>query len=187
MSTDNRSLPHKAGMARRFARTCVRFARAERGATAVEFGLVAAPYIALLIAILQVALVMIAQEVLQTATMQAARLIETGQAQTGGMSSAQFKQQICNNASSMFTCSGIYVNVQTFSSFSSISTPSPNQSGTLNTSSFGYSPGADGDIEVVQVYYEWPVFPAPLGFNLGNINGNHLLLVATAAFRNEPF
>ena len=52
-----------------------------RGATAVEFALVAAPFFALLIAILQTALIFLAQQVLQTATTEAARLVMTGQAQ----------------------------------------------------------------------------------------------------------
>jgi hypothetical protein len=31
------------------------------------------------------------------------------------------------------------------------------------------------------------VFTAPLGFNLSNLAGSNRLLMATAAFRNEPF
>ncbi len=62
-----------------------RFARAEDGATAVEFALVATPFVALLIAILETALVFFAQQVLQTAATQSARLIMTGQAQTANM------------------------------------------------------------------------------------------------------
>jgi Flp pilus assembly protein TadG len=167
--------------------TFARFFRETRAATAVEFGMVAAPFLALLICILQLAVVMIAQEVLQTATNQAARLIMTGQAQTSNMTSSQFQQQVCTNATPLFTCSGIYVNVQTFSTFSSVSMTNPDQSGTFNSSNLGYSPGGDGDIEVVQVFYEWPVVLGPLGFNLSNMSGDKLLLVATAAFRNEPY
>jgi Flp pilus assembly protein TadG len=175
------------GIGRRFVATVVEFVRATQAATAVEFAFVAAPFIALLIAILELALVMIAQEVLQTATNQAARLIQTGQAQNSNMTASQFQQQVCNNASTLFTCSGIYVNVQTQSSFSSVSMTNPDQSGTFNSAKLGYSPGGSGDIEVVQVFYQWPVFPAPLGFNLSNMSNGKLLLVATAAFQNEPY
>ena len=49
------------------------------------------------------------------------------------------------------------------------------------------SPGNGGDIVVVRAYYEWPVFVRLLGNDLSTLsNGTHLL-VATAAFRNEPF
>ena len=40
---------------------------------------------------------------------------------------------------------------------------------------------------VVRAYYEWPTFVTGLGNNLGNMPDGNRLLVATAAFRNEPF
>jgi Flp pilus assembly protein TadG len=164
-----------------------RFTLAQCGATAVEFAILAPPFIAILVAILQIAVVLIAQQVLQTATEQSARLIMTGQAQTGGMSAGQFQQQVCNQATALFNCSGLYVNVQTFSTFSSVSTTNPVSNGQMNTNLLQYSPGGNGDIVVVQTYYQWPLVLGPLGFNLGNMNGNALLLVGSAAFRNEPF
>ena len=156
------------------------------GATAVEFAIVAPAFIALLFAIMQTALVFFAQQVLQTATTQASRLIMTGQAQAGNYTATQFKQAICTNATSLFTCSNIYVNVQTFSSFSSVSMLNPISGGKFSGSGMSYSPGGSGDIEVVQVFYPWPVWPGPLGFSIANTSGNTNVLVATAAFRNEP-
>lgn len=163
-----------------------RFIQTESGATAVEFALVAPPFLALLYAILQTTLVFFAQQVLQTATMQAARLIMTGQAQAGNYTASQFQQAVCANATTLFNCSGIYVNVQTFSSFSSVTMLNPVSNGTFSSSGMSYSPGGTGDIEVVQVFYQWPVWPGPLGFSLANASGNTNVLVATAAFRNEP-
>ncbi|HTT84243.1 MAG TPA: TadE/TadG family type IV pilus assembly protein, partial [Rhizomicrobium sp.] len=87
------------------AKSIVRFVRARQAATAVEFGLIAAPFLALLIAILQTGVVLLAQQVLQTATEQSARLIMTGQAQTSGWSASQFQQQVCNHATALFNCS----------------------------------------------------------------------------------
>jgi Flp pilus assembly protein TadG len=158
-----------------------------RGATAVEFALVAAPFIALLIAILETCLVFLAQEVLQTATSQAARLIMTGQAQNQSMTASQFKQQVCNDAGALFSCSGIYVNVQTSTSFGGMTQPNPLQGGNFNSGSMNYSAGGPGDVVLVQVFYQWPVNLGPLGFDLSNMNGNNRLLVATAVFRNEPY
>jgi Flp pilus assembly protein TadG len=163
------------------------FARATQAATAVEFGLIAAPFIALVLAILQVGVVFIAQQVLQTATNQAARLIMTGQAQTQNMTATQFQQQVCTNATALFNCSALYVNVQTFSSFSNVSMTNPVKNGQFNAGSLQFSPGGSGEIVVAQVFYQWPVFLGPLGFNLSNLNNNQLLLVGTAAFRNEPY
>jgi Flp pilus assembly protein TadG len=162
------------------------FIRREDGSTAVEFAMVAAPFLALLMAIFVTAFVFLTQQVLQTATTQSARLIMTGQAQTQQTTAAQFQQQVCADAG-ILSCANLYVNVQTFSSFSTVSPLNPVQSGNFNSATMSYSTGSPGDIMLVQVFYKLPVYAAPLGFNLSNINGNMRLLVATAVFRNEPY
>jgi Flp pilus assembly protein TadG len=164
----------------------LQFQSCRDGSAAIEFGLLALPFITLLVAILETALVFFAQQVLQTASSQSARLIMTGQAQTQGMTGAQFQQAVCANASNMFDCTGLYVNVQTFASFGSIVSTPPLQNGQFNTASMVFKPGNPGDIEVVQVYYNWPVITGLPGLTLAN-NGNNRLLVGTAVFRNEPY
>jgi Flp pilus assembly protein TadG len=165
----------------------LRFALCVRGATAVEFALVAAPFCAMLLAILQTALVFLAQQVLQTATSEAARLVMTGQAQTQKLSAAQFQQDVCGFAAPLFTCASVYVNVQTFTSFSGMTQMSPLQSGQFQSSKMSYSTGGPGDVILLQVFYQWPIVLGPLGFNLSNMNGHNRLLVGTAVFRNEPY
>lgn len=159
--------------------------RAEEGSTAVEFALIALPFIALLVAMIETALVFFAGQVLQAATTEAGRLVMTGQAQ--GMTAAQFQQQVCNHAGGFFTCGDLSVNVQTFTSFASASTVNPIQSGKLNTASFGFNPGKPGQIEVVQVVYPWPLGSDLLGLHLTDVNGGDSLLMATSVFRNEPY
>ncbi len=85
------------------ARRAARFVAESRGVAAIEFGLIAAPFLALVTAILQIGVLFFAEQDLQTATSKAARLIMTGQAQTQGMSSNQFIQQVCN-FDALFTC-----------------------------------------------------------------------------------
>jgi hypothetical protein len=65
--------------------------------------------------------------------------------------------------------------------------PSPLQNGTFNQANMSFSAGGSGDIEVVQVFYQWPLYGTLLGFDFSNLGGGLYLLVATAAFRNEPF
>ena len=79
--------------------------------------------------------------------------------------------------------------MQTYSSFGSISyTPPLDNNGNLVTANMGYSPGGPGDIVVVQLYYQWPIYVSLMNLNhLSNMSGNKRLLVATAAFRNEPY
>ncbi len=177
---------------RRFARLASlrRFARDQGGSSAVEFALILVPFLALMFGIMQTALVFFADQTLETAVADSARLILTGQAQNQGLNATTFKNAVCARVYGLFNCqSGIYVNVQTYSTFGSITyTPPLDSHGNLDTSGFGYNPGGPGDIVVVQLYYQWPIYFTLMDFSsLSNMAGGNRLLVATAAFRNEPY
>lgn len=165
-----------------------RFRRDEKGATAIEFGFIALPFIALMFAIIETAMVFFAGQTMETAVSNSARLIRTGQAQQQGFSQKDFKDQVCAQVMSLFDCAdGLYIDVKTFKTFGEIDLSRPiDGSGNLKKD-FDYEPGHGGDIVVVRAFYEWPVFVKLLGLNLSNMsNGSHLLSSA-AAFRNEPF
>jgi Flp pilus assembly protein TadG len=164
------------------------FVRRQDGGAAVEFSMVAAPFLALLFAILETALIFFAGQTLETAVANSGRLIMTGQAQTQSFDATAFKNAVCAQIVALFNCqSGVYVDVQTFSSFSTVTNTSPiDQSGNF-TPPNNYNPGGPGDIVLVRLFYQWPVYVSLLGLNLSNMNGNNRLLVATAAFRNEPY
>lgn len=165
-----------------------RFIKQQDGAAAVEFALVATPFLALIFAIIETAMVFFAGQSLEAATASAARLILTGQAQNGGFSESDFKTQVCNRVASLFDCSGgIYVDVKTYTNFSSVNTASPVTDGKLDTSNMTFTPGGPGCIVKVAIYYQWPIYVSLLGNNLSNLSGNKRLLVATSVFRNEPF
>jgi Flp pilus assembly protein TadG len=167
-----------------------RFARHQRGAVAVEFGLILLPFLALMFGIMETALVFFADQTLETAAAESARLIMTGQAQNQSLTAATFKNAVCARIYGLFDCqNGVYVNVQTYSSFGSISYSPPLDShNNLVTSNFVYQPGGPGDIVVVQLFYQWPIYVSLMNLNsLSNMSGNKRLLVATAAFRNEPY
>jgi Flp pilus assembly protein TadG len=171
------------------ARVVRRFRKDETGATAVEFGLVAVPFFALMFAILETAIAFFAQQLLEETLSRTARLVRTGQAQQGGYTAASFKTKICDQLTYMFNCtSGLTVDVKTFPNFAAIDMGIPlDANGNLDTNNRNYSPGKGGDIVLVRAYYSWPVFVNRLGNNLVNMpNGTHLL-VASVAFRNEPF
>lgn len=179
-----------AGCCHGLARTGLgrRFLKQQDGAAAVEFALIATPFLGLTFAIIESALVFFAGQTLEAANADAARLIMTGQAQTNGYSAADFKTQVCNRVYGLFSCdSGIYVDVKTYTNFSSVSTASPITSGQLDTSNMGYTPGGPGCIVKVSLYYKWPIYVSLLGNNLSNLTGNYKLLVATSVFRNEPY
>ena len=171
-------------------RTVRRFARREDGIAAVEFGIVALPFFALMFAILETAMVFFASQVLETAVADSSRLIMTGQAQTSNLSATQFKDAVCAKIPALFDCAGgLQIDVKTFSGFSSVSTTKPiDAEGKLQIGTFGYTPGKQGDVVLVRLMYQWPVYTSLLGLDkLSDMSNNKRLIMASAAFRNEPY
>lgn len=170
------------------ARAVRRLAHRQDGSAAVEFGLVAAPFLALTFAIMETAVVFFSGQALETAVADSGRLIMTGQAQTQGFDQAAFKNAVCAKIFGLFDCqNGVYVDVKTFTSFSNVTMNSPLDANGNFVNNFSFSPGGPGNIVVVRLFYQWPVYVSLLGFDLHNMSGGKRLLVATAAFRNEPY
>ena len=165
-------------------------ARDTRGATLVEFAAVSAPFIALLLAIVQTSIVFFAQQALETATEQASRILLTGKAQQGGYSQSQFKQSVCAVLPIPLQCSNLMIDVSTAASFSAANTNRPTITYDKNgnvTNTWSYSPGGARTIVVLKLMYIWPVQMGPLNFNMSNAGNGKRLLVATSVFETEPY
>jgi Flp pilus assembly protein TadG len=169
-------------------RSLRRLRRDLSGASALEFALLAAPFMLLLLAGLQVGLVYFATAALENATAQGARLIRTGQAQSKSFDATSFKNEVCKYLSAPLSCAGLRLDVRRFTNFSSAELTDPLGADGTMKSGFSYDPGAGGDVIVVRAFYEFDL-PAqlPAEISLGNMKGGSRVLIATAAFRNEPF
>jgi Flp pilus assembly protein TadG len=171
-----------------------RFRSNRKGSAAVEFALVAPVFFALLFAILETAIMFFASQVLETITQDAARQIMTGQAQAANYADVNaFKTAVICKAGSIVNvlfpncAGGISVDVKSYPSFSNVTISSQIVAGNFDTSTLSFSLGGSCDIVVARLFYKWPLFVTGLGYNISNLNGNQRLLVATAAFRNEPY
>jgi Flp pilus assembly protein TadG len=175
---------------RNLSASAAAFACAEDGTAALEFAIVAAPFIALVLATIQTALAFFAGQVLESAATDASRIILTGSAQNSNMSQAGFATAVCGKIQALFNCSKLMIDVQTASSFSAANASMPSltfdSSGNVSNS-WQFNPGNPGDIVILRVMYQWPVFLGPLGLSLSNESNGNLLLMATAAFKNEPY
>jgi Flp pilus assembly protein TadG len=165
-----------------------RFIRNKKGTSAIEFSFVIFPFMALLFAIVETGIVFLANQALETAASDSARLILTGQAQNGNMDQAAFKTAVCNNIHGLFDCAnGVYVDVRSFPNFSSIALPAPVDANGKLVNNFVYQPGGENQIVVVRLLYQFPIYVSLWNPGLINMAGNKRLIVATAAFRNEPY
>lgn len=171
------------------------FLRDTRGATAVEIGLLALPFFAIIGAILETSMVFLAGQLLDSGVQDVSRLIRTGQAQAAGQNLEKFRTTLCTQLLGLFDCKALHIEVQTFNSFSvaNISPPIDPKCTDKATCEWKadrpetYTGGAGSTIMVVQVYYKWPVILNFGGLNLANIPTGERVLGAAAVFRNEPF
>ena len=174
--------------ARLFRSTGKRLVRQQDGSAAVEFAMVAAPFIAVLFAIVETSIVFFASQTLEAAAADSARLVMTGQADAQGFDAAKFKAAVCAKVYAIFDCSGaMLVDVRTFNNFSSVDTGKPvDAQGNVNLTA-QYQAGGPGDIVLVRLLYQYPVWVNLFGFGLANVSGGKHLMIATSAFRNEPY
>lgn len=178
-----------------------RFHRSRRASAAVEFALVAPMFFGLLFAIIETAVVFFASQVLETLTQDSARVIATGQSQSGlitgcastGCTQGQFQAYVCTQTPSFFNsnnCGGLYIDVESCpsaSGFSCVAFNSQIASNGTFINNMQYNPGGPGYIVVVKMFYQWPLFLTSLGYNIANLSGSMRLLTATAVFKNEPY
>lgn len=164
--------------------------RDRRGTTVIEFAFVAGPFMALMIAILQVSLTFFAQQNLETTAEKSVRQLLTGQAQSAGMTQSEFKALVCSKLSSFMKCANVIVDVQVAAKFSSANIGSPTLSYDANgniDNAWVYKPGIPGEITVARIMYVWDVSKGPLGFDISTMSRSKRLLISTSVFKTEPY
>ena len=163
-----------------------RFKSSEDGATAVEFGLVAFPFFFLLTAIIEASLFFFAGQMLESAVDRVGRQIRTGQLDAS-TTETQMKAAVCSEASVLFDCSVLLVDVKTAATFSGLGDPPEPTSGVLDPADFSYSSPGSEKIMRVTVTYEWPVFSNYVASRLAKLNSGNALLTAMSVFKTEPY
>ena len=180
-------------MLSRIVKSSRRYKSSENGATAIEFGMVAFPFFALLGVIIETGSMMFTEYGLQSAVQEAARQARTGQAQTGAMTSADFKTLICKNASLVANCSsGLTVYANSYTTWAQLAANMPTfgnigvkDDGTPNPTA--YKLGAPTCPSSLVATYDWH-FMMPMMNYMGNIQGGTARrLVGFAMFQTEPY
>ena len=168
-----------------------RWRRDARGVTAIEFAMVAMPFLMLLFGIIGVGLYFFTTFTLENAVEQAARVLRTGQGQEAGMTDVQFKAKVCEFVPGHIDCTNkLKVNVLSFADTANI-TPGAlptclNGDNTL-AGATQYNPGAASEVVVVWICYEWELSSKIPFLDLGNMAGGSRLIQATSVFRTEPY
>ena len=160
-------------------RSLLSLRRNDRGATMLEFSLVAFPIILLLMGTVEIGFIYWGQKELENATGTGARYVRTGQAQQDNWSSGDLKVEICKRTSLLYDCaSKLRVDVVSAASFAAFApvTPLDASGNLLSDASFSYAPGGRNDVVLVRAFYPWTRL----------LGGSHLMRAAVP-IRNEPF
>jgi Flp pilus assembly protein TadG len=179
------------------ARSMQRWRRNESGSTAVEFAMVATPFVLLLFGIISVCLFFFTNFTVENAVWQASRVIRTGQLQQGqgGYSGTNedrkkaFKKALCAKAPAFLECNDkVVVIVQSNANFSGIAEPKCSNNGVMVADSMaGFETGATSAVVLVTVCYPWEFGGKLPFFKMGNLSDGSLLMQASVAFRTEPY
>lgn len=171
------------------------------GATAVEFALVAGPFFALLGAIIQVGLVIWAQQNLDFVFQRAIRGVLTGafqqsnaQGQPAATLLSALRDTMCGTGTGLtpvvFKCSSVKIDLTSTTSFAKGAPTYPIDAATRDWSAgFGtnYACAAPGTIVVATAAVKLPVLFWLLDGDLANFADGSKLLMATSVFRTEPY
>lgn len=178
-----------------------RLLKDKAGASAIEFALLALPFIMVIFASLETFTAFTAEQLFSNATETMARKVRTGEINAANTTKEQFRKAFCDEISIIMTCSAteaktaskLFVDVRSFASFSQIPTSIPRKNGDLDTSNFEFAPGGPTSVTIVRAYYRWEVITdlvRPYITNLrpaGNSMPKDYLMVATSAFRAENY
>lgn len=161
--------------------------RDRRGATAVEFALIAFPFFGLIMGCIELAIVLFAGVSLDLATAKVSRELRTGLA-TKATTSAVFITKVCNEMAWLGSdcTSKLRVDARTFTNFKLV-TQAPDVIVDGKFANMQYTLGGSSQIQLVRVYYTWPMFSPLLKPGFGTLSGGETVLSSIIVFRNEPF
>lgn len=184
----------RAALAGETSAVC-RFGKDKSGGTAVEFAVLAIPFILLVFAIMESAISFAAQQAVANATDDVARQLRTGQIKRS-ISETDLRQRICDDMSVMVQagCPGMVFDLRQFSTFAEAA----NYRFRINNGALQlmngnapdnrrYDPGASTTKNMLRVFYEWPLITDIMRKRLASLSDGNTLLTATAIWQNEPF
>jgi Flp pilus assembly protein TadG len=172
---------------RRRSRLSRSLLRDSGGSAAVEFGMLALPFMLMVFAILEIGLVFVTDSILENATITTGRLVRTGQASALGMTSETFKASLCSRMSifSSDCVNRAQIDVRVIPQFATVP-PDPMDGGAFDEGELTYSNGAPGDLILVRVWYRHTLITTFLSQGLSRLSDGTAMLTAATAFRNEP-
>lgn len=164
------------------------------GATALEFSIIALPFLGIIFGILELALVFFTGSVLTQAISDTGRLVRVGSFQSCG-SETEFKSLVCARMNNLMNCEdNLRVDLVSSASFQTVVMAPPGNSGLdpddpdAEIDDGTYTDTGPAEPVVLRGTFYYPLVLPTFMTRLENLEGSgrHVITVSTA-FRNEPF
>jgi Flp pilus assembly protein TadG len=162
-----------------------RFIGNRKGSTAIEFAILALPFMVLIFAILEIAVMFLVDSGLDAAVHTTVRQVRVGNASAWNL--ATFKSKVCAQLSLSFSCStNLKVRAVVITNMASVSKINPIVNGQLSVTE-SFNVGGTGDYVLVQAFLTWDPVLRLYTFAGGHLSNGSYVLGATQLFKNEPF
>lgn len=155
--------------------------RARQGVVALEFGLVAFPFLAMLLAVAQVSFALYVQSVLNYAALESGRQVQIGAVPSGTSPSVFLNTVVCPNLAGLIACSDIMIDLEPVVDYyaSGAVTNAVPAIGVTQTG-LNMCTGVPGELMFLRLIYQAPAY-STLWFTGASTH----YIQATAAFSNE--
>lgn len=176
-------------MTRIFSRMLALWPRRTDGAVAIEFALVALPFFAMVIGLLEVSLMYASAVVLEGGTVQAARAIRTGQVQQSANPEETFKDLLCARTASVIPCESLRYEVihPPGDTFGDLEGVPPQYDDDGNLESQGFDAGGISDVVVIRTSYRYRFITPMMAPLLSAASDHGVTLLSTVTLRSEPY
>ena len=152
------------------------FTSDRNGVAAVEFALLLLPFLILVFAIMETALVFVAETSLEQGVEDVARRIRTGQIRSASMDADQFRSEFCKHVNYILDCSKLKIDVRPYGQFGDIVYyPSTNPGGHPDYSQFVFDTGSPKSVVAMRAFYPWPLHLDVIRKTMGGADGNFIL------------
>ena len=164
-----------------------RFSKDRKGSTAIEFAILALPFMVIIFAILEIAIMFFMDSGLDAAMHKAVRQVRVGTAKSASWDINKFKATICAEMAYSFSCSAnLKVRATVVTDMSSVSKVYPIVNGVF-TLTEDFNIGGSGNYVLVQAFLTWDPVLKLYTFSGGRLNDGKYVLGAAELFKNEPF
>ena len=163
-----------------------------KGSAAVEFALVAPPFLALMFSTFEVGWFYFATSQIDAAAIESARTIRTGQVQKAGLTKEQFFAQVCPKVAAFGDCDDILtVEVDTFASFQALAADTSavvcSNDEPQEIEALAYNPGGENAIVRLRVCLLYKTINPTIGVNVSETADGKRRVYSTYILRNEPY